>query len=61
MKTLILSCLAATAVISFSGCETTDETYIAPAPATTRTTTTEETTTTRHPGVTTHTETTHSY
>ena len=61
MKTLTLFCLAATAVLSLSGCETTDETYVVPAPATTSTTTTTEETTTRRPGVTTHTETTHAY
>ena len=61
MKTLILSCLAASAVISFSGCETTEETYVVPAPATTSTTTTTEETTTRHPGVSTRTETMRSY
>lgn len=61
MKTLILSCLAAMAVISFSGCDTTEETYVVPAPPTSSTTTTTEETTTRRPGVTTHTETTHAY
>ncbi len=61
MKTLSLAALTIVAILSFSGCETTDETYVVPAPATTTTTTEETTTTTRRPGQTIHTQTTQSY
>ena len=56
MKTLILSCLAATAFLSFSACTTVE----APHEHTT-TTTTEETTTRQPVGGTTETRTTRSY
>lgn len=56
MKTLIISCLATAAFLSFSACETDDEHRHAPTVHST-TTTTEETTTRQPVGATTETRT----
>jgi hypothetical protein len=60
MKTLIFTCLATAAFLSFSACETDDEHSHRPAVHST-TTTTEETTTRQPVGATTETRTIRSY
>ena len=59
MKTLILSCLATAAFLSFSACTTVEDRHEHAAVSTT--TTTEETTTRQPVGATTETRTTRSY
>ena len=58
MKTIVLTCLATAAVLSFSACTTVEDQH---TPLHTSTTTTEETTTRQPVQATTETHTTRSY